>query len=281
METNELKYFISVAETQNIHKSSKLLNISPSAISKALSRLESELEVKLFEKVGRNILITKHGVKLKKDAAEILAIQHKIKNDYSLEDSGANLKIVGSEMAISNWAPKLISKTKKKYQSLNFDICPTLNEEALEKVNSFQADIAIYCSEKNIKSDFFKKIEEVRFKCFVSSRHKLSKIESINVKDLIEYHFSVINGSLLGLKTDKNDGWRDDKFKRKNISVVNSLETLKNLVLEGVTISYLPDYFGQKQKFKSLNIQNCPFVCKQNIYLVRNKYSLNKIWSLL
>ena len=281
METNELRYFISVAETQNIHKSSKLLNISPSAISKAISRLESELEVKLFEKVGRNILITKHGLKLKVDAAEILAIQHKIKGEYSLEGSGANLKFVGPEMAISNWAPKLVSKIKKKYQNLNFDICPTLNQEALEKVTSFQADIAIFCSEKSIRSEFFKKIEEVTFKCFISNRHKLSKVQSIHIKDLINYHFGVTNSSLLGLETDKKDGWRDDKFDRKNISVINSIETLKNLVSEGVSISYLPDYFGQKQKFKPLNIEGCPFVCKQNIYLVRNKYSINKIWSLL
>ena len=257
------------------------MNISPSAVSKALSRLESELEVKLFEKVGRNIVITRHGLELQKDAAEILAIQHKIKSEYNLEESGASLKIVGSEMAVSNWAPKVISKTKKKYQNLKFDIVPTLNEVALEKVTNFQADIAIYCSDKNIKSDFFKKIEEVTFKCFVSSRHELSKNTSIHIKDLIKYHFSVANGSFLGLDPKKNDGWRDDKFDRKNINVVNSIETLKNLVIEGVTVSYLPDYFGKKQKLKPLDIEGCPFICKQNVYLVRNKYSLNKIWSLL
>ena len=52
MEIFELRYFIKAAETQNIHKASQLLNVSPSTVSKAITRLESELEVKLFKKVG-------------------------------------------------------------------------------------------------------------------------------------------------------------------------------------------------------------------------------------
>ncbi|MBT4792708.1 MAG: LysR family transcriptional regulator, partial [Halobacteriovoraceae bacterium] len=79
MEMNEIRYFTAVAETQNIHRASENIGISPSSLSKAISKLEEELKVKLFSRLGRNIILTTEGIYLKEKAHQILNIETQTK----------------------------------------------------------------------------------------------------------------------------------------------------------------------------------------------------------
>ena len=55
MNLQQLEYFKIIAEVENFTKASNLLSVSQPALSKAISKLEEELGVPLFEKSGRNI----------------------------------------------------------------------------------------------------------------------------------------------------------------------------------------------------------------------------------
>ena len=61
MNLQQLEYFKVVSQTNNFTTASNILSITQPALSKAISKLEEELEVKLFEREGRNIKITKYG----------------------------------------------------------------------------------------------------------------------------------------------------------------------------------------------------------------------------
>ncbi len=61
MELTQLKYFLCTANCGQITRAADLLHVSQSAISTAISRLESELGVELFCKCGRNIKLTENG----------------------------------------------------------------------------------------------------------------------------------------------------------------------------------------------------------------------------
>ena len=61
MNLNQLNYFRVLAKTQHYGKASEILHISQPSLSKAISLLEEELHVTLFEKDGRNIKITYAG----------------------------------------------------------------------------------------------------------------------------------------------------------------------------------------------------------------------------
>ncbi|MCX6126924.1 MAG: LysR family transcriptional regulator, partial [Proteobacteria bacterium] len=75
METFELKYFLGVARSENVNLASKTLAVSPGSLSKAIARLESELGVKLFSRIGRNIRLTAEGRHLLERASEILRLE--------------------------------------------------------------------------------------------------------------------------------------------------------------------------------------------------------------
>lgn len=61
MNIEQLKYFIAVAENLHLSNVASDMNISEPALSKKISRLEEELGYDLFERVGRNIKLSKCG----------------------------------------------------------------------------------------------------------------------------------------------------------------------------------------------------------------------------
>lgn len=73
MELLQLRYFHEVAQTQHMTKSAKRLGVAQPALTQAIRRLEGELDVKLFERAGRNIRLTPCGQALDDHIAPLLA----------------------------------------------------------------------------------------------------------------------------------------------------------------------------------------------------------------
>ena len=61
MELQQLKYFRVAAELEHITRAAERLFVSQSAISRAVTQLEEELGVKLFNRQGRAIVLTRYG----------------------------------------------------------------------------------------------------------------------------------------------------------------------------------------------------------------------------
>ena len=64
MEYNRIRYFIAVAKYQNMTRAAEELHVAEPAISQAVKRLSNELGIRLFERKGRNIVLTADGKRL-------------------------------------------------------------------------------------------------------------------------------------------------------------------------------------------------------------------------
>src|SRR5262245_64326286 len=61
MDLRHLRYFVAVAETQNVSKAAVALRLSQPALSRQIHDLEAELQIALFERAGRNLRLTGAG----------------------------------------------------------------------------------------------------------------------------------------------------------------------------------------------------------------------------
>ena len=61
MEIYPLLYFQTIAETGNLTRAAEKLMISPPALSNSLKRLEQDLGVELFDRVGRSLVLNRYG----------------------------------------------------------------------------------------------------------------------------------------------------------------------------------------------------------------------------
>ena len=73
MEFNQLRYFVSLAQTSNVTRSAEQLHITQSALSRVLKRLEDELGVELFSRSNGRLELNHNGARFLKHAEKILA----------------------------------------------------------------------------------------------------------------------------------------------------------------------------------------------------------------
>lgn len=73
MSLQQLQYFVVVAEEQHVTRAAEKLHISQPPLSRQIQALEDELGQPLFERRGRNIVLTDFGRFFATKAASILA----------------------------------------------------------------------------------------------------------------------------------------------------------------------------------------------------------------
>ena len=61
MELRQLKYFKEACELQNFSEAARVLHISQSTLSQQIKQLEEELDVLLFDRIGKRIVPTEAG----------------------------------------------------------------------------------------------------------------------------------------------------------------------------------------------------------------------------
>jgi DNA-binding transcriptional LysR family regulator len=283
METNEIRYFLAVAKNESVRGAAIDLGVTPSALSKAILRLETELEVKLIQKVGRNIKLTQQGRELVRDGQELLSMEKSIVERYQQNEKNIEIKLVGPEIPLSFWGPSILKKITTKFPAAKFSFQVSLNNETLDLLESYQADLALYASTKKITRERSTLLGQFSYKVFAGNKHPLFLKRNISVEEIIDYRFAFTNVQAFNLLMGEKsfDGWRDDKFPRKNIIYTDSLKSLDLLLQEGLALSYLPEFYGEQLGLKPLSISHCPYACKVYIYLCCHKYNLDHIWKLL
>ncbi len=90
MDLNDIQIFCKAAESKNFTEASIEIGVTPSAVSKAISRLEKKLNVKLFHRSTRSMRLTEEGksyyVVCKESVENIRDIERQITN--SIEPCG-------------------------------------------------------------------------------------------------------------------------------------------------------------------------------------------------
>ena len=72
MDIDALQAFVAVAENQSFSQAAAQLFLTQPAVSKRVAGLESELDTRLFDRIGRKVELTETGLALLPKARNIL-----------------------------------------------------------------------------------------------------------------------------------------------------------------------------------------------------------------
>lgn len=273
METFELHYFLGVAKYENIHRASERLNVSPGSLSKAITRIEGELGVKLFTREGRNIRLTDQGRHLQLRASQIIQLEEATKVEILGHQNQLQVVISGPEVFLSRFGISVTQELKKKYPRSLIEYHACDEKKALDEVAIGDAHLAIVSSD--IPSRLTSKVlNKIKFRTVIGERHPLYPLaiaqKSIAIEKVLQYPFVSPSAPFLGSVGIKQslDGWRDDHFPRKVEYLTTSLKLLEEIVCKGKAVAYLPDYFVNTLKVAPLKVSGCPYSCVQEIKLV-------------
>jgi len=124
MTLEQLRIFVAVAERQHVTRAAETLNLTQSAVSSAVTALESRHGVVLFDRVGRNIVLNQAGKAFLEEAKEILA---KVATAEAVLDdiaglSRGTLSIQASQTIASYWLPPRLAVFHRLYPGIELDI---------------------------------------------------------------------------------------------------------------------------------------------------------------
>lgn len=288
MEIFELQYFLAVAQLENVNRAAEQIHVSPGSLSKAINRLEEELQTPLFFKSGRGIRLTPEGTLLKRRAAQILQLEEDVRLELTGKEAGSlNVYISSEEILQTSYGINLLRIIDKIYPRARTQFLIRNEQKAIEQVIDGEAHLALITFDPpaDVASKILAKVE---FKTCASKDHpllkKYSTRQSIPIDEILKHPFVSPDSAILGkiAKSSSIDGWRDDKFPRQIKYKVCGLKLMENLIQDGLALGYLPDYFIESAGLIPLKVTGCPYSCHQTVRVITKDPTalgwLNKLW---
>lgn len=170
MNLNHLFYFNVLAETENYTEAAHKLMISQPSLSYAMKKLEDDLEFPLFEKKGRNVLLTAYGMELYQTAEVSLgSLTQTIDSIQKQYRNGHDTITVGIvPTLVSNFLPEIIHKGKENGLVLdNIQIFHGYTSDILKKLKQGVYDIGL-CAKQEEPSLTFIPIKKQPFVLFIN-----------------------------------------------------------------------------------------------------------------
>ena len=195
-----LNYFLIAAQHLNFSDAADELYISYSTLSKAMGRLESQLNVKLFEKDGRNLKLTKYGkilsgyvnlamTDLKNGIDEIELLSHQ-------EHGEIHLSSVFT--VSSSYLPQRLNRFKAEFPDMEVYLTQTSTQQILKNVIDGDIDVG-FCGEfkfDDYKDDINREfIYDDEIVLIVPNSHPLASKKNVSFMDIRDEVFIGYNES--------------------------------------------------------------------------------------
>ncbi|NOX33194.1 MAG: LysR family transcriptional regulator [Deltaproteobacteria bacterium] len=111
MEFRQLKTFRVVADNLSFTKAAEQIFMAQSSVSAQIKKLEDELEIKLFDRIGRRVLLTAAGCKLYEYARRMEEMSLEIHSEISdSRYSRGNLTIRVPETLAFVYMPQIVDR---------------------------------------------------------------------------------------------------------------------------------------------------------------------------
>ena len=120
MDLKRTRTFVTVAELGTVSKAAQHLRIAQPALSRQISEFEHELGIKLFDRVGRRLILTGEGEQLLSDCRTLLSFALTVSERASQlqrGDSGV-LKIAASPQIIEGVISEFLRRYAKRYPNV-------------------------------------------------------------------------------------------------------------------------------------------------------------------
>lgn len=251
---NNIKYFVSVAKHGSISKSAQSLQVTQSALSQAMKNLESQLDIKLFNRNTRGIVLTKEGkILFEKAKRAIKALKEAIietKKSASLSDA-LTFKIAVSKSCFEFCLQTNFKEMVSKFPNVNFEILAGSSEALVAKsLLNNEIDMAILKTSSSFapKEIVCKLIGKLNYVVAYNPDFFILK-DKMTIDEIAEFPFIIKN------RDDRKDSsWMNLSFAH-NISCRDDISVI-NFVRQGVGIGLIPKQIVKRYNLKFVEVEN-------------------------
>ena len=186
MEIRQLKTFRVVADQLSFSKAAEKLFLAQSTVSAQIRALEDELALKLFDRIGRRVLITDAGLKLYDYARRIEEMTAEIHTEVTgAKDARGALTIRTPGTLAAVYMPEVVARFHRDNPAvrLNFINCSDL--QLREELNSGRIDLAFLMTDAiHLKEVNVRLLKTENLILIAGPGHDLSRRDKVNPVDL-------------------------------------------------------------------------------------------------
>lgn len=249
MDWDLLRIFLAVAEAGSFTQAGKVVNLSQSAVSRQVARLEKSLGISLFHRHSRGLVLTEQGDKFfttVKDMSAKLAMAEAVVNE-SRERPEGPLKITTSVGFGSAWLTSRMNEFNTLYPDISVTLLLT---DSLElDLTTREVDVAIRFARQSLPNLIQRRLMSIRYHVFASKEY-LAKHGTPKRESDLDHHQIIVYGDetpspitninwLLGAGAGRGRT-------REPALRVNSVYGIYRAVLSGLGIAALPYYMSDE-----------------------------------
>ena len=243
MELREIKTFLHVAQLKSFSKAAKALGYSQAAVTIQIKQLEEELGIHLFDRIGKQTILTHQGTIFYEHAAAVMKELSRARAAVTESRELTGVLTIGTiESICASIFPPLLEQFHKAHPLVKISIVLDSPDVLLERMDKNSIDLVYLMDQRIYDHKWIKVMEEPEDIVFVSSSsHPLSGSASLSLEEIIREPF---------LLTEKNASYRFvlDRYlaacnqKIEPFLEIGNTEFIIRLLKNNAGLSFLPEF---------------------------------------
>lgn len=242
MELRQLNTFQTVATTLNFSRAAEALNYVPSNVTMQIKALEEELDVRLFDRLGKQLVLTTAGQRFLTHVQGILNKLDEARSSvHDNEILSGTLTISANEVVCAYRLPEVFKLFRLRYPGVRLIFRSVPNQQLKQTLFDGTSDI-VFILDESIKSTGLavEALTKEMFSFFAAPDHALVKRTTLQLEDFQGEAFLI---------NEKGCPYRtmfDRTFKNGDIDSISPLEfqsaeAIKQCAISGIGIAFLPE----------------------------------------
>ena len=272
MELNQLRGFMTIAQAGSFTKAAEALFLTQPALSLQIKNLEAELNEKLFERHGKQLLLTDAGRVLLERAEQILELLDLTRQEVEALHGlhGGRLTIGANDSFCLYLLPKLIQFFQERFPKIELRFNNRHSADVVKLVANGEVDFGLVTmpvldARVTVEPLFWR--EDV---AICHPTHPLTEMGDIRLEDLIAYPF-------LTLETGSTSRALLDHMLAKSgfaasIREMGNVEVIKSFVAINLGVAIVPGFTIEEElKTGQLYAIRLPWLSARSVGIVQRR----------
>lgn len=274
MDIADLRSFLVIARHANLRAAADELHQTPSALSKAVKRLEASLATPVFDRVGKAIRLNTAGERLRERALALVALADQTEAEFRGVSLRSHCRLLAPAVLQWGFGAALASRLSAQQPLASLAFVTLFEDAALAALARGEGDLALVTGvalgaalPAGLQA---RPWGEIRMQLAAGAVHPLASRTEVATAEVLQHDFACPQHSMFcGLERgSRADGWRDDRLPRRIRFWLDDLQLLISLVRSGQALAYLPDFaLAQQGDLVRLSVPDCPYECVEQVHL--------------
>jgi LysR family hydrogen peroxide-inducible transcriptional activator len=232
MEVHQLRYFCAVAETGNFTRAAEREQVAQPSLSQQIMKLEEELAVRLFDRLGRSVRLTDMGQMFLPRARAILNEMRAAKEEVAQRQSSvAGPVSVGVIPTIAPYfMPTRIASFSRKYPQAAMTVVEDVTVRLMDRLRGGLVDLTVMALPARGHDLECYPLRTERLYAILPKGHRLAKKRTLVMKELRDEPFLLL---------------RDDHcFRETSIEICKRARMLPQVIFESGQFSSILGMVG-------------------------------------